>query len=301
MSCEGCERRQLSADRSRSMRRLAATLGLVVLYMAAEVVGGLLTGSLALLADAGHMLSDAASIGLAIFAIWFARQPAGPGHTYGYYRTEILVAMINSATLIAIAIFISFEAIRRFAHPPSIAGGPMAVIAAGGLLVNLIGLWLLHGERHENLNLRGAWLHVASDLLGSVQTLIAAALIWALGWNWVDPLASLLIALLVVYSAWGLLRESVAVLMERAPGHIDVDEVRAALFAPPDVIEVHDLHIWTITSGLHALSVHLVTSGPHPRPGLLRELQIMLRDRFGIDHTTIQIEPEEFQEGEVAV
>lgn len=301
MHCEGCEQRQITPDHSRSMRRLAATLGLVVFYMAAEVVGGLLTGSLALLADAGHMLSDAASLGLAIFAIWFARRPAGPGHTYGYYRTEILAALINSATLIAIAIFISFEAIRRFSAPPAVAGGPMALIAAGGLLVNLIGFWLLHSGRHESLNLRGAWLHVASDLLGSVQTLIAAALIWTLDWNWVDPVASLLIAILVVYSAWGLLRESVAVLMERAPGHIDVDEVRNALFATPGVVEVHDLHIWTITSGLHALSVHLVTSAPHLRPGLLRELRTMLRDRFGIDHTTIQIEPEEFQDGRLAV
>lgn len=301
MRCEGCERRPLSADRTRSMKRLAATLGLVVIYMGAEVVGGLLTGSLALLADAGHMLSDAASLGLAIFAIWFAGRPAGPGHTYGYYRTEILAAALNAAALIAIAIFIVYEAVRRFAAPPTVAGGPMALIAAGGLVVNLVGLWLLHGGRDESLNVRGAWLHVVSDLLGSVQALLAGALIWAFGWNWADPVASLLIGLLVVHSAWGLLRESVAVLMERAPGHIDVDEVRAALLATPGVAEVHDLHIWTITSGLHALSAHLVTSGSRPRSGLLRELHLMLRDRFGIDHTTIQLEPEEFEEGGLAV
>jgi len=278
------------------MKRLAATLGLVVCYMVAEVVGGLLTGSLALLADAGHMLSDAAAIALAIFALWFARRPPGPRHTYGYYRTEILAALINSAALIAIAIFITYEAIRRFASPPTIDGGPMAVIAAGGLLVNLAGLFLLHDDRHESLNLRGAWLHVLSDLLGSVQTLAAATLIWTLGWYWVDPLASLLISLLVVYSAWGLLKESVAVLMERAPGHIDVDEVRSALLAAPGVVDVHDLHIWSITSGMHALSAHLVTAGPRPHPGLLRTLQTLLRERFGIDHSTLQIEPEGWEE-----
>ena len=279
-----------------STRRLAITLALVATYMVAELVGGLLANSLALLADAGHMFSDVAALALSLFAIWFARRPATARHTYGFYRTEILAALANGATLVAISALIIWEAVGRFRDPPEVQGGLVMAIAAGGLLINGAGLWLLHGGRNENLNVRGAWLHVMTDALGSVQAIIAGALIWWFGWQWVDPAASVLIGLLVVYSSWALLKESVAVLMERAPGHIDVDQVRESLFTAPGVAGVHDLHVWTITSGRESLSAHVVAKESITAPALLGEIRRMLHERFGINHVTIQIEPEGFDE-----
>jgi cobalt-zinc-cadmium efflux system protein len=279
-----------------NVRGLALTLGLVLLYMAAEVVGGILANSLALLADAGHMLSDAAALGLSLFAIWLARRPSGPQATFGYYRTEILAALINGTALVVIALFVVWEAVDRFRDPPAVRGGLMMGVAAGGLVVNLIGLWLLHKGRSESLNIRGAWLHVLTDTLGSLQAIIAGALILGFGWHWADPVASCLIAVLVVYSAWKLLKETLAVIMEQAPGHIDVDEVRDAMLGVEGVIAVHDLHLWTITSGLECLSAHVVSAEfPAPR-GLLSRIREVVSERFGIDHTTIQIEPEDFDE-----
>lgn len=261
--------------------------------MIAEIVGGLLTNSLALLADAAHMLADAGALGLALFAVWFARRPATAKHTYGFYRTEILAALVNGATLVAIAIVIIIEAYGRFRAPPAVRAGPMIVIACGGLVVNLVGLWMLHEERHDHsLNVRGAWLHVLTDALGSVQAIVAGILLWTVGWRWVDPLASVLIALLVVYSSWELLRAATAVLMESAPGHIDVDEVRNAILATDGVCGVDDLHVWTITSGLEALSVHVLAADERPPPLLLTAVRDMLRARFGIMHATIQVETE---------
>jgi cobalt-zinc-cadmium efflux system protein len=278
-------------------RRLAATLALVVAYMGAEVVGGLLTNSLALLADAGHMLSDAAALALSLFALWIAdRRPPGSLRTYGYYRAEILAALANGAALVAIAILIAVEALSRLRHPPEVRAEGMLAIAAGGLLVNLAALGLLHGSRGEGLNLRGAWLHVLSDALGSVQAIAAGVLIWAFGWRWADPAASLAIALLVVWSAWALLKEAVAVLMEAAPGHIDVDSVRTAILSVECVGGVHDLHVWSIASGFECLSAHVVADPRGERDALLDELRRMLHDRFGIDHITIQVEPPGFVE-----
>jgi cobalt-zinc-cadmium efflux system protein len=270
-------------------RRLGITLALVSTYMVAEVVGGLWANSLALLADAGHMLSDAAALGLALFAIWFARRPATARHTYGYYRAEILAALVNAGSLVAIAVFIFVEAYQRFRNPPEVEGGIMMAVAGGGLLVNIAGLWTLHGGRDDSLNLRGAWLHVLSDALGSVQAIVAGALIVAFGWAWVDPAASVLIGLLVVYSSWSLMKESVAVLMEAAPGHLDVDEVRNRLMQCCGVQAVRDLHVWTITSGLVALSAHV--SAERPPSDVLHELRHDLQERFGIHHTTLQFDP----------
>jgi cobalt-zinc-cadmium efflux system protein len=272
----------------KSRRGLTITLGLVLVYMVAEVVGGLLSNSLALLADAGHMLSDAAALGLALFASWFSRRPATPRHTFGYYRAEILAAVVNAGSLIAIAIFIFIEAYQRFQTPHQVEGGIMVGVAAGGLVVNLVGLWMLHGGRDENLNAKGAWLHVLSDTLGSVQAIVAGALIVAFGWNWLDPLASVLIGILVIFSSWALMRESVAVLMESAPGHVDVDEVRNCLMRIPGVQEVHDLHVWTIASGLVALSAHIAAE--RPSGAVMHDLQHELEERFGIRHTTIQFD-----------
>lgn len=280
----------------RGGRRLLWTLLLAGGYMLAEVVGGLWTNSLALLADAGHMLSDVGSLGLSLFALWLAERPPGAQRTYGYYRAEILAALVNGATLVAIAIYIFLEAYRRFRAPPEVAGAGMLAIAAGGLVVNLAGLWILNAGRRESLNIRGAWLHVLTDALGSVGAIVAGLLIWLLGWFWVDPLASVLIAILVIYSSWHLLQEAVSVLMESAPKGLDIDEVRDSIASVPGVIGVHDLHVWTITSGMESLSAHVVAEDARRDPELLGAIRQRLHDRFGIDHVTLQIEPEGFSE-----
>lgn len=276
--------------------RLAITLALVVTYMVAEVVGGLLTNSLALLADAGHMLSDAAALALALFAIWFARRPATASHTFGYYRTEILAALVNGATLVAIAIFIFVEAVERLRDPPEVEGGLMMAIAAGGLLVNLAGLFILRGGREASLNVRGAWLHVFTDMLGSVQALVAGSLILWLGWTWADPLASILIALLVVYSSWTLVEQSVSVLMERAPHNVDVDQLREAVLGLDGVVGICDLHVWTVTSSMDSMSAHVVVAEDQVGVDMLRRVRNLVHERFGIDHVTVQLEPEGFEE-----
>lgn len=276
--------------RDANVRRLSVTLVLVLVYMIAEVVGGLLANSLALLADAGHMLSDAASLALAVAAMWVARRPRTAAHTYGFHRAEILAALANGVTLVVIAAFIVREAWLRFQAPPEVRGPLMVGIATGGLLVNLIGMWVLHGGRDASLNVRGAWLHVVADTLGSLQAIGAGALIWAFGWSWVDPLASVLIALLVVWSSWTLLRDSLNVLLEGAPAHIDTRDIQQALLTTDGVRDLHDLHVWTITSGFVALSVHLVTTAEAPA-ALLWRVRTMLRERFDIEHSTIQLEP----------
>lgn len=277
---------------ARNSKRLAVVLVLVATYMVAEVVGGLLTNSLALLADAGHMLSDAAALALSLFAIWIAQKPATSTRTYGYYRTEILAALINGATLVAISFYVFYEAYERIGEPPEVQGALMMGIALGGLGINLVGLWILNAGKGESLNVRGAWLHVLTDALGSVGAVAAGGLIWAFGWNWADPVASVLIGILVLYSSWALLKETVAVLMEGAPGHIDVDEVRETIKGVPGVSAVHDLHIWTVTSGMVAMSGHVVVEGGHYGQAILKEIRKPLQDRFGIDHATIQLEQE---------
>lgn len=277
-------------------RRLWIVLALVVLYMGAELAGGILSGSLALLADAGHMFSDAGSLGLALFAMWFAARPAPPARTYGYHRAEILAALAHGGTLVAVAIFVFVEAWERFRDPPAVEGGLLMAIALGGLVINLAGLWILHGGRDQNLNVKGAWLHVLTDALGSLQAIVAGALILAFGWNLADPIASVLIGVLVAYSAWRLTREAVAVLMEGVPGHLDIDEVRGAMLRVEGVAGVHDLHVWTITSGFVALSAHVVPAESAPGgAGVLGRLTHELEHRFGIGHTTIQIEPAGFE------
>jgi cobalt-zinc-cadmium efflux system protein len=275
--------------RSASLRRLAGALVLTASFMVAEVVGGLLTGSLALLADAGHMLSDAASLGLALFATWVAGRPATARRTYGFQRAEILASLVHAATLLVIAVFVAIEAFRRFAEPPEVQGPLMGAIALLGLVVNLAALWILSGSRSTSLNVRGAWLHVMTDTLGSGQALLAAAAITWLGWRWADPVASLGIAVLVVWSGWRLLVEAVDVLLESVPRHIDPDEIERALRSADGVLDVHDLHIWTITTGFEALTVHVVAEH-RPTDALLADLREMLRERFGLTHTTIQVE-----------
>jgi cobalt-zinc-cadmium efflux system protein len=282
--------------RAADRKALAIVLGLVLAYVLAEVIGGLLTNSLALLADAGHMLSDAAALGLSLFALWIAERPPNPRRTYGYYRAEILAALVNGATLIAIAILIFIEACRRFTEPPEVMGGAMMAVAGGGLAVNAMGLWLLNASKSSSLNIRAAWLHVLGDALGSVGAIAAGLLIWAFHWNWADPLASVLIGALVLYSSWSLVKESVAVLMESTPKNLDVDRIRDAIVGLEGVDEMHDLHVWSITSGLDSLSAHVVVADHTEHAAVLRSVRQLLHDQFHIDHITIQIEPAGFEE-----
>jgi len=280
--------------RAASRRRLGIALVLVVGYMAAEILGGLWTGSLALLADAGHMASDAAALALALFASFVASRPGGPRWTYGLARAEILAALAQGAGLVAVAVLVVIEAFERLSAPGPVHGFGMMWIAAGGLLVNLAGLWILGGGRHESLNVRGAWLHVLSDALGSVAAIAAGVAVWRFGWLWADAAASMAISLLVALSAWHLLRDAVDVLMEAAPRHVDLEGIGDALAALPGALEVHDLHVWTIGSGETALSCHLVVSPGRDRTELLSETCALLSSRFGIGHATVQVEPEGF-------
>ncbi|HEX8429791.1 MAG TPA: cation diffusion facilitator family transporter [Longimicrobium sp.] len=279
-------------------RRLAVVLVLAAGYMVAEVVGGLMAGSLALLADAGHMLSDVGALALSLFAVWIARKPANPRRTYGYHRTEILAALANGATLIAISLVIFVEAFQRLREPQPVAGALVMGIALGGLVVNLIGLAVLHGGKSDNLNVRGAWLHMLTDALGSVGAIAGGAAVWAFGWTWADPAVSVVIGVLVIYSSWGLLRESVAVLLEGVPRHIDTEAVCAAMLEVGGVEAVHDVHVWTITSGMEAMSGHVVTEGAGLRSPseILAEIHAVLHKRFGLHHVTIQVEPRGFRE-----
>jgi cobalt-zinc-cadmium efflux system protein len=287
---------QLHADAARRGRAMRAALALTAAYMVAEAVGGWWAGSLALLADAGHMLSDVAALGLGVFASWIARRPATSRRTYGFYRAEILAALGQGALLVAVAFTVALEALQRLGAPHEVRGGLMLAIAAGGLAVNLLSLRFLHGERHGSLAAHGAWLHVASDALGSLAVLVAGVLVLALGWRQADPLASLAIAALIVWGAWRLLAESVSVLLEGAPRHIDVDAVRDAILEVGGVLAVHDLHIWTIASGMVCLSTHVVAKEGPSSHALLVAINGVLEERFGIEHTTIQLEPENFDE-----
>ncbi|MBW2267548.1 MAG: cation transporter [Deltaproteobacteria bacterium] len=277
-------------------QRLRWALLLAVGYMAAEAIGGWWTGSLALLADAGHMLSDSLALTLSLLAFRLARRPSSTQQTYGHHRTEVLAALANGLLLVGVAVIVFREAIERLGAEREILGGPMLGIAVGGLAVNLVALWILHAGSRDNLNVRGAWLHVLSDALGSVGAIAAATLIWAFGWTWADPAASLLIAALIVHAAWALLREAVAVLMEWAPAHVDVCSVEDAIREVTGVSAVHDLHVWTISSGRVALSGHVLAERGGDGASLLQELADLLHDRFAIEHSTLQIETEDFEE-----
>ncbi len=289
----GCD---LHASATRNQRRLLIALALTASYMVAQFIGGLFTGSLALLADAGHMLSDVFALAMSAIAIQIAQRPPTPQRTYGYQRTEILAALGHGILLVCISLYIFSEAYGRAFARVEIRGAAMLAIAFGGLLVNIAGLLVLHAGRKENLNVRGAWLHVMSDALGSVGAITAGALIWAFGWNWADSAASVLIGLMIIYSSWSLLGEALAVLMEHAPAHIDVEEVRRAIAELRAVLGVHDLHVWTVGSGMVSLSGHVVAQTGFDTGSLLREIADLLVERFGIAHATIQIEPENFEE-----
>ena len=271
-------------------RALAVVFVLTTAFMAIEAIGGLVTGSLALLADAGHMLSDSFSLGLALFAVWLAGRPATPNRSFGYKRAEILAALVNGATLVAISIWIFVEAYQRLWEPPEILGGWMLAVAILGLLVNVAGALILSRSGGESLNLQGALRHVVADILGSVGAIAAAIVILATGWRYADPLISVLIGLLVLGSSWRLLRESTNILLEGTPRGVDADEVGRKMAGAEGVQEVHDLHIWTITSGFPALAAHVLVGHDEDCHARRRELEDLLKQEYGIEHTTLQVD-----------
>ncbi|MFN0061792.1 MAG: cation diffusion facilitator family transporter [Myxococcaceae bacterium] len=286
--------RHTADSRHKDRRRLWTALALTGVLAVAELIGGFWTGSLALLSDAGHMWGDVAALALSLMAIWFASRPADPRRTYGYYRLEILSALANGLLLVGMTAVIVLEAVERFRAPPQIQLAPMAAIAAIGLIGNLMSLAFL---RHSHaLPVRSAFLHVLGDALSSVGVLVGAGVMALTGWRWVDPLLSILIACVVVVSAWRLLRDAVDVLLEAVPAHVELDAVRGLMMGVQGVVAVHDLHVWTISSGMYALSAHLVVKEPAigNNDEILSAVKHDLVERFGIDHTTIQIESETY-------
>jgi cobalt-zinc-cadmium efflux system protein len=275
-----------------SWRRLALTVGLTGAVLVVELVAGLLTGSLALLADAAHMLTDVGGLGLALFAIWIAHRPPTPAKTYGYYRAEILAALVNALLLLLVAGGILAEAWQRLRAPSEVLAGPMAVVAAVALGVNLLSAALLHAGAGHSLNVRAAYLEVVSDALSSLATLVAAGVVLVSGWTGADPVAGVLIAVLIVPRTWSLLRQAVNVLLEGTPPHLELGEIEAAMCAVAGVRRVHDLHVWTLTSGREAMSAHVVVDDVGQSERLLDALHALLHARFGIDHTTVQLETE---------
>lgn len=277
---------------SNSRDRMSFVLILTAAYMVAEIVGGLLTGSLALLADAAHMGTDVGGLALALFAIWLAGKPANPSKTYGYYRAEILAALMNGMMLFGVAFYILYEAYQRFNAPVEVNSLPMLVVAAVGLAVNLTGLFLLKAGAAESLNVKGAYLEVVSDMLSSVGVMVAAGLIWLTGWKWVDPAFSMLIGVFILPRTWSLMREAVDILMQSMPRHLNSEDIEQTIREQEDVQSVHDLHVWTITSGKIALSGHIqiVPTGNSDR--VISRVSRLLSNRFGIAHATLQVEKE---------
>ena len=258
-----------------------------------EAAGAVWTGSLALAADAGHMLTDVGGLALALFATWIAARPPTPAKTYGYYRVEILAATVNALLLLAVAGFILVEAYHRLRAPRPVLGGPMLAIAVAGLAANLAAAWLLRRDARESLNVRAAYLEVLGDALSSLGVVVAALVVMRTGVTLVDPLVSALIALVIVPRTWRLLRQAVNVLLEGTPAHLDLGEIEGAMIRTSGVRRVHDLHVWTLTSGREAMSAHVVVDDVRQSERLLEALHAVLHARFGIDHTTIQLDPEQ--------
>jgi cobalt-zinc-cadmium efflux system protein len=281
-----------SHDHSRATDRrlLAVALGLIVALMIGEIAAGILAGSLALLADAGHLLTDAAALGGAVVASRLASRPARGPWTFGLGRAEILAAQANGIALLLIGLWIVYGAVRRLVSPSDVHGGVVLVVALAGIAVNLAATVVLSRADRESLNVRGAFLHVATDVAAFVATALAGALILLTGWNRFDPLAALGVAALCLFSSWSLLRDSGRIFMEASPAGIDPDEVAGALASDPDVVEVHDLHIWTVTSGFPALAAHVLVSPQTDCHGARRRLQRLLHDRYHLHHVTLQVD-----------
>lgn len=290
MHAHGHDHDHGAPSRVRSRRALSTALALTLGFMAVEIVGGLATNSLALLSDAAHMFTDGLGLALGLFGVWVADQPATSRKTYGYHRAEILIALVNGLALWLVVLWVFWEAWHRMAAPPPVNGGGVLGVAVVGLVVNLVAAWLLSSAASENLSVRAALLHVLSDLLGSVGVIASGIAILVTGWSAADAVASAMIAVLILVSSFGLIREAVDVLMEAVPRHIDLDELRRTLEEVPGATEVHDLHVWSLTTGHCALSAHAVVEEGVHSDHVLAEMTDRLADRFGIHHVTIQLE-----------
>ena len=271
-------------------RRLTGALALILGLMAVEVVAGILASSLALLSDAAHMLTDAGAIALALFAARLAQRPARGGFTFGFRRAEILSAQLNGATLVALAVVIAVAAVGRLVNPPDVEGGVVLVVALAGIVVNLAATMLLAGSGRRSLNIEGAFQHVLTDLFAFIATAIAGVVILASGWVRADPVAALLVAAIMLRASWGLLRDSGRVLLDIAPSGLSVQEIGTAMAAQPHVVEVHDLHVWEVTTEFPTLSAHVLVEPGADCHRIRRELEQLLHDRFGLDHTTLQVD-----------
>jgi cobalt-zinc-cadmium efflux system protein len=271
-------------------RALAIALALILAFLIAEVVAALIAGSLALLADAGHMLTDAGALAFALFAATLATRPAQGRWTFGYKRLEILAAQANGVTLLVVALLILYGSARRLASPTDVRGGIVLAVAFAGIAVNAAATAVLSRASRESLNVRGAFLHVATDTVAFAGTAVAGALILATGWDRFDPIASIGVAALMLWASWGLLRESASIFLERSPAGIDPDAVGRALVNEPEVVEVHDLHVWTVTSGFPALAAHVLVQPEADCHAIRRRLAQMLHDRFDLEHTTLQVD-----------
>ncbi len=270
--------------------RLVIVLALTTAYLVAEVVGGFLTGSLALLADAGHMLTDVAGLGMALMAIQFAERPATPERTYGFYRVEILAALINAVVLIGISGYILYEAYHRFRNPQQVQSGAMLGVATVGLVVNLIGIRLLRSASEESLNMKGAYYEVLSDMLTSIGVIVAAIIMLTTGWYYADPIISAGIGLFILPRTWMLLKDAVGVLLEGTPSDVNVASLRESIAGVHGVASVHDLHVWSLTSGVNAMSVHAVLANHALHDEVLAAVQKKVTSEFKISHATVQVE-----------
>jgi cobalt-zinc-cadmium efflux system protein len=282
----------MASSASHHTGRLLGALGLTASLMVIEIVGGLWTGSLALLADAGHMLTDVGGLSMSLLAVWFAQKPPTMENTYGYLRAEILAAVANGVVLFLVAGYILYEAVLRVWAPPEIHAGPMLAIAVLGLGVNLLGMGLLHHGAGTSLNIHGAYLEMLSDTLGSIGVIVAAVIIQTTGFYLIDPLSSAAIGLFILPRTWALVRQALHILMEGVPPHLSIREIEAAMTTVPGVRAVHDLHVWTLTSGKEAMSSHVVVDELAAGHRILGALHTLLHERFGIEHTTIQLESE---------
>jgi cobalt-zinc-cadmium efflux system protein len=274
-------------------RALFKALGVTLTFMVIEAVGGYLANSLALVSDAAHMLTDAGALSLSLFVVWLSRRPSTPVMSFGYHRVEILGALGSGLAIWVLAGYLVYEAVQRMSAPPEVQGPMVFAVATAGLIANLISMRFLN-HSHESLNVRAAYLHVLSDLLGSVGAMVAGIVLWTTGWRPIDPIVTVVFSALMLFSSWDLVKESLAVLMESAPGAVNPADVKKDLAAIEGVREVHDLHIWSVSSGRHALSAHLISDGSSK--ALLARANAVLQEKHGIRHTTIQIEhPEEFK------
>lgn len=283
---------------SRNKKSLAIVFGLTSFYLIVEVIGGFWTGSLALLADAGHMLTDVAGVGLALLAIWFAEKPASPERTYGYYRVEILAALTNAVVLILISLYILYEAYERFKNPPEVESAAMLGVASIGLVINIFGMYILRAGSKESLNMKGAYFEVLSDMLTSIGVIIAGIIMLTTGWYHADPIISAGIGLFILPRTWALLKDAVGVLLEGTPSDVDLAKLRESLAKIEGVAGVHDLHVWSLTSGVNAMSVHAVLAETAEHDDVLARVHEHCTEEFKITHVTVQTERGDFADHE---